>query len=156
SRPPRAPVALELHVEEAYSLPHLRRRGARPQRVVLVERRHAEHADDRVADVLLDPAAVSRDRPAHLLVEARLHLPDRLGIQLLAHLGRADDVAEDGRHELPRLARRARERRRTGTAEAETRRVLSPSLRADGHPARVRRHFRPDQDALTDTPRPSS
>ena len=74
---------------------HLRRRPHRPQRVVLVQHRHAEHGHHGIADELLDAAAVPLDD--------RLH-PRRSSARA-AH-GAAPDRA-------PRRARSSRSGRRT-------------------------------------------
>ena len=60
---------------------HLDRRAQRPERVVLVHDRHAEHRHHRVADELLDAAAVALDDALHPLEIAgeqpRAAPPDR-------------------------------------------------------------------------------
>jgi hypothetical protein len=100
-----------------------------------VQRRHAEHRHHRVADELLDRAAVPLERRLHSVEVARHHLPERLGIESLAELRRADDVGEDDRHDLPRLARRVRvfESSAAAAAKASVGRVLAAARRTDRH-----------------------
>ena len=92
-----APLDAELRER----LPHLHRRAAGAEGVVLVYGRHAEDGHDRVADELLDRAAVALDDRLHALEvpsEQRLH---RLGISRLAERRRSDDVAEEHGDDLP-------------------------------------------------------
>ena len=98
------PVLLgELVVDASESLLHLERRTHGTEGVVLVDGRHAEHGHDRVADELLDGAAVVLERRLHRAEVAPHHPPQRLGIEPLSERGRAGDVREDDRHDLPRL-----------------------------------------------------
>jgi hypothetical protein len=99
-----AAVAFELLVQRGELLAHVRRGADRPQGVVFVQLRDAEYGHHRVPDVLLDRAAVALDRRAHRLEVAGLHVAEGLGVQPLAHRGRARDVAEDHRHGLAHLA----------------------------------------------------
>ena len=80
---------------------HLDRRPAGAERVVLVRHRHAEHRHHRVADELLHRAAVRLDDPPHPLEVTRQERLQRLRIDRLAERRRADDVAEQHRHDLP-------------------------------------------------------
>ena len=73
---------------------HLDRSATRPQCIVLVRRRDAEHRHHGVANELLDGAAVSLDDRLHLLEVACEQRPQRLGIGLLSQLRRAAEVAE--------------------------------------------------------------
>jgi len=73
-------------------LPHLGGRSDGPERVVLMHPRQAEDGHDRVTDVLLDRAAVPLEGLAHFIEIPRHHLADSLGVQLLAHRGRALEV----------------------------------------------------------------
>ena len=66
--------------------------------VVLVCHRRTPHGHDRVADELLDRAAVRRDDGAGSLEVARLHGADLLGIEPLREGREADDVTEQHRH----------------------------------------------------------
>ena len=84
---------------------HGERRSDGPLGIVLVGRRGAVHGDDRVADELLDGAAVALERPAQRLVVAAQERPDVLGVELLRARRRADEVDEDRRDDLPLLAR---------------------------------------------------
>ena len=86
-------------------------RGARgAQRVVLVRDRDAERGHDGVACVLLDGAAVPRDRRRHGLEVALEDASERLGIERLRERHRLDDVDEEDRDEPPELHRRPGER----------------------------------------------
>ena len=101
-------------------------RPDRAQRVVLVRDGDPEHRHQRVADVALDRAAVALDGLAHG-GEPALHRPaQRLVVDALAQLGRADDVGEHDRDDLAPLARgRQRPERRTARgAESGARRRL--------------------------------
>ena len=123
---------------------HAGRRAHRAQRVVLVRARQAEHGHDRVADVLLDLAAVARDLGGHRREVALLDLVQRLRVEPLAERGGALQVGEDDGDGLAHLAhrqgrRRRDERRAAVAAKPELRRVLflaggtqdhAPSLRS--------------------------
>ena len=87
-------------------LAHLDGRPQRAQRVVLVHDRHAEDRHHRIADELLDRAAVALDDLLHLLEVAGQERPQRLRVEPLAQRGRAGDVAEQHRHRLALLALR--------------------------------------------------
>ena len=78
-------------------------REAGPHRalgVVVVHARHAEHDHDRVADVLLDRAAVALGDRAHPLEIPGHRRPDELRIVLGAERGRSDGVGEQDGNEL--------------------------------------------------------
>ena len=100
-------------------LSHLDRSPERAQRVILVQHRHPEHRHHRIADELLDRAAVILDDRLHPLEVARQHQPQRLGIELLTKRRRAGDVTEEHRHRLPLLLNEARLRERSGTRVTE-------------------------------------
>ena len=102
----RPPLAGQLLVQPGQRLAHLDGGPNRAQRVVLVHGRNAEHRHHRVADELLDRAAVPLERLAHRAVPARHQAAQRLGVEPLAELGRVGEVAEQHRHRLPRLGRR--------------------------------------------------
>jgi hypothetical protein len=63
--------------------------------------RDTEHRHHCVADELLHRAAVRLDDPAHPLEVAREQSLQRLRINRLAECGRADNVAEQHRDDLP-------------------------------------------------------
>src|SRR5581483_2066831 len=65
-RDPPSELSLEPLVQRRQPRLHLDRGATRPQRVVLVRLGYAEHGEDRVADELLDRAAVALERSAHL------------------------------------------------------------------------------------------
>ena len=102
-REPDAPVALELVVQLHLRALHVRGGTHGAEGVVLVELRQAEDGHDRVADELLDDAAVALELGAHRVEVARHDLPERLRVELLAHARRALEVREDDRHGLPKL-----------------------------------------------------
>jgi hypothetical protein len=79
---------------------HLSGRAHSSERVVLVHARQPEDGHDRIADVLLDRAAVAFERGPHLVEVARHNLADRFRVELLAHGRRALEVREDDRHGL--------------------------------------------------------
>jgi hypothetical protein len=76
----------------------------RSQCVVLAHLRKPEDREDRVADELLDRAAVPFDRGARHREVTAHHAAVGLGVQLLAHRGRAGDVGEQKGDGAPRLA----------------------------------------------------
>ena len=61
----RTPYSREVVVHAGESLTHLERRSHCPNRIVFVHCGHAEHGHDRVADELLDRAAVPFERRLH-------------------------------------------------------------------------------------------
>jgi hypothetical protein len=136
-----------MEVERVVALVERRDRVARrergtdgPLRVVLVRRRRAEHRDDGVADELLDGAAVALELPTERLVVAAQQRPDVLRVEALGARGRADEVDEDCRHDLPFLAcpGLGRERSSAAVAEPAVVRVLPCALCAGDHAASVR------------------
>jgi hypothetical protein len=60
-----------------------------------VRRRHPKQGDDRVADELLDVAAVPLECRGHGAEVAVHHLPHGLGVELLAELRRPGHVREN-------------------------------------------------------------
>ncbi len=73
--------------------------------VVLVRGRRAEQRHHRVADELLDGAAVALELRAHALVVRPEKRLDVLGIHRLGACREADEVAEDDRDDLALAAR---------------------------------------------------
>ncbi len=74
------------------------RRGAdRPERIVLADRGEAEHGHDRVADVLLDDAAMTLDRLSTGGEVAVLDDLEALGIEALGQPAVVDQVGEHHR-----------------------------------------------------------
>ena len=132
---PDAPVALQLLVQLDERGAHVGRRADGAQGVVLVHDRDAEHGHDGVADELLDGAAVALDRLAHRVEVAGHDAPGRLGVEALAHRGRAGHVAEQHGDRLAHLAGRGSlgELGAAATAEAEALRVVLTAARADRH-----------------------
>ena len=98
-------VVLELAVQLGHRVAHLDGRAHRAERVVLVQHRDPEDGHDRVADVLLDGAAVALERPAHGGEVAGLEIAERLWVEPLAHGGGAGEVGEDDRDGLSHLRR---------------------------------------------------
>ena len=90
--------------------PHLHRRPAGPQRIVLVHRRHPEHRHHRIADELLHHAAVLLDHPPHPPEIARQQRPQRLRIRRLPQRRRTNHIAEQHRHHLAALTGAGAER----------------------------------------------
>ena len=107
----------------------------RPQRVVLVQPWQAEDRHDRVTDELLDRAAVAHEDGLHLVEVAGHDLAQCLGVERLAEVGRALEVAEEDRHRLPHLVRPTYggQRRAAEAAQPELGRVLFAAARADLH-----------------------
>ncbi len=118
-----------LHADLRQRVAHLERRTDGPERVVLVQHRHAEHGHHRVADELLDRAAVRLDDPAHPLEVASEQAAHGLRIGRLAERGRPCDVAEDDGDRLPHLQRGRGGGQRRAALEAELRpvRILGPA-----------------------------
>ena len=105
------------------------------QRVVLVHLRHSENGHHRVADELLDDAAMPPDRFARYVEVARQDTTQAFGIQPLAESSRADDVAEQHGDRLPALRAFVvcGKRRPAGIAEACACRVLVAARFTDRH-----------------------
>jgi hypothetical protein len=133
-------VALgEVGVDRLQRRLHADRRAHGAQRVVLVRARQAEHRHDRVADVLLDLAAVALDLRRHGLEVALLDLVHRLAVEPLAERRGVLQIREeqgDGLADLlGRQRRRARrmQRRAAVAAQLELGRVLFAAARALDH-----------------------
>ena len=114
---------------------HLERGANGAQRVVLVRDGDPEDGHHRVADELLDGAAVTLEDRAKILEVAPHPCAQRLGIRRLAERRRTDEVAEEDGDDLALLARGLgrHERRPTCAAEARVVRVLTPAVRASRH-----------------------
>ena len=116
------------------------RRANGALRVVLVCGRSAEHGHDRVADELLDRAAVPLDLVAQPRVVRRKRRADVLGVEPLGAAGEADEVGEENGDDLPLLPRGLRgQRGPAAAAEAEALWILLSALGADDHGHTVRR-----------------
>ena len=128
----------DLEAEPGDGVAHLDRRPNGSQRVVLVDLGQPEDRHRRVADELLDRAAVALEDRAELGVVAAHELAQDLGIGPLAERRRADEVAEHDGHGLanprcrlqPRAARRRRSR--TGSSSGSPDRTISRSPPAKG------------------------
>jgi hypothetical protein len=125
-----AKALLERGVQLVQRVAHAHGGTHRTQRVVLVRARQAEDRHDRVADVLLDLAAVARDLLRHRREVALLHFVKRLAVQPLAQGGGILEVGKHERHGLADLVRRQRcgdnrcQRRAAITAKTELRRIF--------------------------------
>ena len=111
-------------------------RSDRSLRVVAVGDRSAEHADDRVADELLDHAAEGLDLAADGIVVRPQSRLDVLRVLALRQRREPDHVDEDDADDPPLLARRAASCSRGsphGEAEARDLRVLLPAGGTDDH-----------------------
>src|SRR6202035_458808 len=89
-------------------LPDLRRRPNRPQRVILVHDRDAEHRHHRIPNELLHRPTVALDDCPHLGEVPVENSAQHLRIELLPQRRRPRHIAKQRRHNLPRLARRSR------------------------------------------------
>src|SRR5713226_1210207 len=114
------------------------------ERIVLMHDGDAEDRHDRIADELLDGAAVAlqhlapqREIPFHRAAK-------RLRVEPFAERRRPGHVAEEDGHGLPDLSRRRRlgERRSAGPAETEPLGILCATARANGHPGERNWHGR--------------
>ena len=85
--------------------PHLPRSSNGAQRVILVGDRDAEHRHHRVADELLDGAAVPLEDRAHRLVVREHRRAQCLGVGASSERRRPGEVAEHDRDGLPDFAR---------------------------------------------------
>ena len=90
---------------------HLQRCAHRAQGIILVQARYAEDRHHRIADELLDGAAVTFDRLAHRVVVGGHDVEEHLGIELLSQRRGADHVREDDGYGLAQSLARARSRR---------------------------------------------
>ena len=103
----------------------------RAQRVVVVADRQPEDRDDRVADDLLDRAAVRLEDRAHLIEVEGQDLAQRLRIEALAERGRALQVGVDDRREAADLGRppaRPREACRTTRTRRYRSGIVAPQV----------------------------
>ena len=93
------PVQLGNRIQHAQRAPH------RPLRVVLVNRRDAEHRHDGVTDELVQGAADALDLTTQPGVERAKHGPYVLGIGPIRACSEPDQVTEEDRDDLALLAR---------------------------------------------------
>jgi hypothetical protein len=130
------------HLEPKFRdrLPHFDGGAHGAERVVLVRLRDPEDGQRRVADELLDRAAVPlQDRP-QLRVIAAHRLAQELGIGALAERGGADEVAEDDRDRLSDIrSGLAGDHRAAVCAARKAVGRLLAALRADRHEAEANR-----------------
>ena len=135
-----AVVAFELLVEPPHRGAHVLGGAHGTHRVVLVQRRDAEHRHHRVPDELLHRSTVALDRGGHLLEVPAHDAAEGLRVEPLAQRGRARDVAEYDRDGLANLGGpggRRPERRAAERAERELLRGLAAAGRAGEHGASV-------------------
>ena len=120
-------------------VPHLDRRPASPECIVLVRSRDPEHRHHCIADELLHRAAVRLDDRFHAFEVAREQCPQDFWIRLLSQRRRPRQVAEQHRHRLAGLASSLDrgERRPTAVAETRTGLVLLPAALTDEHRQRL-------------------
>ena len=152
---PEAQRDADLFGDRRQPLPDLGRRPHRTQGVVLVHLRDPEHRHHRVADELLDRPTVT----AFSIVSARISTKSAVHHHGAAHSGsssprrrgRPRHVAEQRRHDLPRLPRRSfpraalpRTRHRSAAPPRPRSRTArrSPSLGAQATPAASSRRQR--------------
>ena len=103
SAEPHPERPLQLVTQPGEQLVQLNRRPHRPEGVVVVEPRNAEHRHERVAGIRLDGAAVALEHLPHAVEVARAGATARLGVDVLG-LGRGlDHAGEQHGHGLARL-----------------------------------------------------
>jgi hypothetical protein len=105
---PDTPSPFQLLVQLLEALVHFSGRPYRPYWVVLVHDRNAEHGHHLVAAELLDGPSVAFHRRPHDLEVARHDTTQRLRVDVFGKGGRMDDVTEEDRDGLAKLARRTR------------------------------------------------
>ena len=139
-----------LEPELVHDVAELDRRACRAQRVVLARDGDPEHRHHRVADELLDGAAVPLEHRARGVVVAVHQRAQRLRVGALADRRRAGQVAEQHRDDLPHLARRRRRERAPQPGQNPNSSGLSrPHCRADRHEASLRPAQEPVNDLRT-------
>ena len=132
-----------LDAEPGQRVQDLRCGPHRPQSVVLVQRRDAEHGHHGVAHELLDRSSMAFHDLLDALEVAEEERTQGLRIDRLAEGGRAFDVAEEHGHRLPVLACGHRfECCSAVGAEREVAFALSTAARTGGHESE-RRHLAP-------------
>ena len=120
-------------VELGGGFSHLKRGPHGTQRVVLVRFGEAECPHDGVTDELLDRPSMVYDRGAHRIEVPIEHIPQLLGVQAFAELGRADQVAEERRDRATTGFTRCRQARAALRTEFETALVLEAAGPACRH-----------------------
>ena len=122
-------------VEPFERLAHLGARAHGAQGVLVVRDRDPEYGHHRVADVLLDRAAVALDDLAHAREVAAHDVAQRFRVEPLAERRRAGHVGEQDGHRLARLAGRGsrRQGRAAVPAQPEACRVLLATRRTADH-----------------------
>ncbi len=124
--------------ERRHRSAHLPGGPHRPQRIVLVRHRHAEHRHHRVTHELLHRAAVALEDHAHPFVVRAHRRAQRLRVDAMAERRRAAQIAEQDRDDLADLTGSlgGRQRRPAAAAEAEAVWVLAAAGCAE-HPPNV-------------------
>ena len=140
---------------DRHRLPHLPRRAHRAQRVVLVRNGDAKDRHHRVADELLDRAAVPLEDRAEVCEVAAHARAKRLGVGGLAERGRSDEVAEEHGDDLARLALRRGDGQLGAARAAEpcVVRIVATTARARRHARSLGRRTGMDSSPLTDSNR---
>jgi hypothetical protein len=142
ARHPHGPGRVEVAAELDQGRAHLLGGAHRPERVVLVQVGQPEDGHHRVADELLDGAAVPLDSLAHPCVVGRHHAAQHLRVEPVAERRRAHEVAEEHRHGPARLRDgRSGKHGSAPIAEPGVARILTstPAARDACHPRRIRR-----------------
>ena len=116
---PDAVLAAKLVVEPLERVADLGRRANGAERIVLVHDRHPEDRQHRVADELLDGAAVPLENALHDVEVPPHHPAQELGVEPLPERGRLGHVCEEDGDDLPRLGRDASGREARAAACAE-------------------------------------
>ena len=132
----RDPVVLrELVVQENERVSELGSGSKGAERVIFVRGRHTEDAHHRIADELLDRAAVTLEAPSRHLKVACHHATERLGVEPLTEHCRSGHVREKHSDDLARLAHHCRRGNSGAAPVAEACRVgvLLTAARAGAH-----------------------
>ena len=123
-------------------LQHAQRAPYRPLRVVLMDRRDAEHGHDRIPDELVQGASDALDLVSQPGVKRTQHGPDVLRIGPVRARREPHQVTEHHRDDLALLARRVPRRidqwRPARPAEPEPLRVVLPAVQAPAHGGSLR------------------
>jgi hypothetical protein len=92
-----------LSVQLLHRLKHPQPRAYRPLGIILMSHRRAEHGHDRVTDELLNRGTVALQLAPQPTVIRAEHGQHILGISPVSPAGRAHQIAEEHRNDLPLL-----------------------------------------------------